>query len=154
VRSDGIYVGLVEIGDPGNLGTVIRTMDAVGTAGLILVGHTVDPYHPTAVKASMGALFSSPHCHVDAVDDLLKWTSEMGIQTVATSAKAELSFWQAKPRFPVCLILGSEGQGLPQEVFETADLSVTIPMTGQATSLNLAVAAGILLFEMRRPGTK
>lgn len=150
VGPEDVYVALVEVSEPGNLGTVIRTVDAVGAAGLILVGRTVDPFHPTAVKASMGSLFGIRVGHVETTTGLLEWAAANGLHTVATSAGAKSSYWQAGYRWPVLLVLGSEGEGLPAEVIRSAELAVTIPMSGSASSLNLAVAAGLLLYELRR----
>ncbi|MDX1662906.1 MAG: RNA methyltransferase [Candidatus Promineifilaceae bacterium] len=145
-----IFVALDDISDPGNLGTIVRTLDGMGGAGLILVGQTTDPFHPTAVKASMGALFNIPVAEVDRMETLWAWAEENGVSTVATSAHADALFWTADYRFPVLLLLGSEGEGLPPEVIERADLAVSIPMHGASSSLNLAVAGGLLLYELRR----
>lgn len=145
-----LWVALVGTADPGNLGTILRTMDAVGAAGLVLVGSTTDPFHPTAVKASMGALFTAPIGRRPNEGALMAWARARGLLTVATSAKAPQVFWDALYRRPALLLMGSEGEGLSKEVLEAADLSVTIPMTGSVSSLNLAVATGLLLYEWRR----
>ena len=145
-----IFVALDDISDPGNLGTIVRTLDGMGGAGLILVGQTTDPFHPTAVRASMGALFTVPVAEVGDMDEVWKWAQANSAQTIATSAHADELFWAADYRFPVLLLLGSEGEGLPPAVLERADLSVSIPMHGASSSLNLAVAAGLLLYELRR----
>jgi RNA methyltransferase, TrmH family len=152
VGPESILAALVGVSDPGNLGTVLRTLDAVAAGGLILVGQTVDPYHPSAVKASMGALFTIPICQVADEQTALAWAGQQGLQVVATSARAQNVFWQAEYRLPALLLLGSEGEGLAAEVVASADLAVSIPMSGRASSLNLAVAAGLLLYEIRRRG--
>jgi TrmH family RNA methyltransferase len=148
VASDDIFVALVDVSDPGNLGTVLRTADAVGAAGVIVVGQSVDPYHPTAVKASMGSLFHVPIARAGSVETLLDWTLARGVSSVATSAGAKQSYQQAGYRYPLLLLLGSEGEGLPASAIEAADQAVAIPMAGRTSSLNLAVAAGILLYEL------
>jgi TrmH family RNA methyltransferase len=145
-----IFVALVEISEPGNLGTILRTMDAVGAQGGLLIGDTVDPFHPSAVKASMGAIFSVEIARVPSSEALFLWSKRAGVQTIATSARAHDLFSEAPYRLPALLLLGSEGDGLPRHIIEAADLAVTIPMAGRATSLNLAVAAGLLLYEVRR----
>jgi RNA methyltransferase, TrmH family len=150
VTPGAIFVAASDVGDPGNLGTIVRTMDAVGAAGLILTGQTTDPFHPTAVKASMGTLFNVPVVQVESMAPLWTWAEAHDLFTVATSARATHSFWEAGYRFPALLLLGSEGEGLPPDVLQRADLAVTIPMLGTASSLNLAVAAGLLLYELRR----
>lgn len=150
IGSETIIVALVGVSDPGNLGTVLRTLDAVGAGGLILVGQTVDPYHLSAVKASMGALFTVPISHAADEQILLAWAKGYGLQVIATSARAKDSFWRTNYRLPALFLLGSEGEGLAAEVLAAADLAVSIPMAGQASSLNLAVATGLLLYELRR----
>ncbi|HZD11657.1 MAG TPA: RNA methyltransferase [Candidatus Binatia bacterium] len=150
VSQRDIYVAVEDISDPGNLGTIVRTVDAVGGAGLILVGQTTDPFHPTAVKASMGALFNVPVTAVESLDELWPWAQEYRLQTIATSAHAAQSFWEAPYRLPALLLFGSESEGLSSAVQQRADLAVVIPMMGISSSLNLAVAAGMLLYELRR----
>ena len=150
VKPADIFIALVDVSEPGNLGAVMRTVDAVGGAGLLLAGHTVDPFHPTAVKASMGTLFSIPVCHAGDIATLQGWATTNGLTTIATSAHAKHPFWQVQYRFPALLLLGSEGAGLPSGVLDSADLAVSIPMQGAASSLNLAVAAGIMLYELAR----
>lgn len=148
VAPDDILVALIGISEPGNLGTILRTIDAVGAAGCLLVGQTVDPYHPTAVKASMGTIFSMPICHLNDPGELLDWAMSKSLHKIATSAHAKDSFKGAVYRFPVLLMLGSEGEGLPSRILNRADISVAIPMAGSASSLNLAVASGIFLYEL------
>jgi RNA methyltransferase, TrmH family len=150
VAADSIFVAAHDTGDPGNLGTIVRTMDGMGAAALILVGQTTDPFHPTAVKASMGTLFRVPVVQVDTMARVWAWAEQHDLFAIATSARAADNFWEAPYRFPALLLLGSEGEGLPAEVIQRADLAVAIPMQGTATSLNLAVAAGLLLYELRR----
>lgn len=150
VPEDAIYVALDSISDPGNLGTIVRTIDGVGGSGLIIVGHSADPFHPTAVKASMGAIFTVPIAEVGSIEQLWQWAEERGLHTIATSAKAPHSFWEAPFHFPALLLLGSEGEGLAPDALQRAELAVSIPMYGSASSLNLAVANGLLLYELRR----
>lgn len=151
-REDDIFVAIEDVSDPGNLGTIVRTVDAVGAAGVIVVGQSTDPFHPTALRASMGALFSVPVAVAESFDSVWPWARQHRLQTIATSAHTELSFWDAGYRLPALLLLGSEGEGLSEEVQAQADLSVAIPMYGVSSSLNLAVAAGLLLYELRRAG--
>jgi RNA methyltransferase, TrmH family len=150
VTATAVYVALFDISDPGNLGTILRTLDATGASALILVGETADPFHSTAVKASMGALFTVPISQVSGAPTLLDWAGRHGIQTVATSAKATASYWAASYRRPLLLLMGNEGEGLPAAVMAAAGQSVTIPMSGTVSSLNLAVATSLLLYELRR----
>jgi RNA methyltransferase, TrmH family len=150
VPGDAVFVALHSVGNPGNVGTIIRTASAAGAAGVILIGPSADPHDPAAVKASMGALFTVPVATAESGDDFLAWAETSGVTVAATSARASVSCWDADWQLPLVLLLGSEGAGLPDELLDGADVRVAIPMTGTAESLNLAVAAGILLYEVRR----
>lgn len=150
VAPGSVYVALHEIGNPGNLGTVIRTADATGTAGVILVGDTADPFAPTAVKASMGSLFAVPVAQVRDADAFFTWAQAADVHVLATSSRADNDHWSTRYRPPLVILLGAEGAGLPAEVLALADQRIRIPMTGTAESLNLAVAAGVMLYEVRR----
>jgi TrmH family RNA methyltransferase len=145
-----LVVALHSVGNPGNLGTIIRTASAAGASGVILIGPSADPYDPAAVKASMGALFTVPVATAVSAAEFLAWAREGGVRVAATSARGSVTCWDADLRPPLAVLLGSEGSGLPEDVLDAADLRVAIPMTGTAESLNLSVAAGILLYEVRR----
>jgi len=148
VEQESIFIALVEVSEPGNLGSIMRIIDAAGASSLILVGPSVDPYHPTAVKASMGALFTIPFCQVADIDSLMSWSERQSIHVVATSAHSKRSYRQCEYQYPALILLGSEGEGLPDELIRNAELAVSIPMRGSSSSLNLAVATGILLYEV------
>ena len=151
VTPGSVFVALHEVGNPGNLGTIIRTADAAGAAGVVLVGAAADPFDPVAVKASMGALFAVPVARAAGPAEFFAWAGGAGVCVVTTSAKAPISFWDAGYPRPVALLLGAEGAGLPDEVLAAGDVQVRIPMTGTAESLNLAVAAGLLVYQARKP---
>jgi TrmH family RNA methyltransferase len=150
INNESIFIGLIQISDPGNLGTVIRTANAANVSGVFLLDESVDPFHPTAVKASMGSLFTTPVCPIGDAEALLEWAAAKEIRIVASSARAELSFWDVDYELPTLLLVGSEKMGLSQQLLDGADVAVKIPMLGQATSLNLAVATGLILYEIRR----
>jgi RNA methyltransferase, TrmH family len=145
-----VFVALHQVGNPGNLGTIIRTADAVGAAGVVLIGTTADPFDPAAVKASMGALFSVPVAHAQTADEFLGWAAGHGITVAAASAGGAVGVWESELVAPLAILLGSEGAGLPASVLSRGDLTVRIPMVGTAESLNLAVSAGVLLYEAWR----
>jgi RNA methyltransferase, TrmH family len=149
-----VYVALHGIGNPGNLGTIIRTADATGAAGVILIGDTADPFAPAAVKASMGSLFAVPVAHIAAAAAFFGWARESGVRVLAMSGRAGGEHWAVTYRPPLAILLGSEGRGLPAAVLEQADERIRIPMTGTPESLNLAVAAGVMLYEVRRQLTR
>ena len=150
VGPDSVFTVLVDVGNPGNLGSILRSVDAVGGAGVILVGDTTDQFHPSAVKASMGALFTVPACRARSLDELFEWAEAHGLATVTTSAHAATEYWEARFDTPCALILGSEAEGLTERDLARGTESVRIPMVGDVTSLNLAVAAGVLLYEVKR----
>src|SRR5260370_31387180 len=125
----------------GTLGTIIRTASAPGAAGGVLLGRATAPFDRVAVKASMGALFTTPVVHAAGTDEFFAWAADSGVAVITTSAKAEVSFWDARYPRPLALLLGAEGAGLPAGVLAAGDLGVRIPMSGTAESLNLAVAA-------------
>ena len=119
----------------------------------MLVGPATDPFDPVAVKASMGALFGLPVALARDAGEFFAWAGDRGVTVITTSARATVSFWDASYPRPLALLLGAEGTGLPGEVLARGDLQVHIPMVGTAESLNLAVAAGLLLYEaMRQAG--
>lgn len=149
INHNGIYVALFDVSDPGNLGTIIRTVDGAGADGVILIGSTTDPYHSTSLKASMGAIFKVPVISAEW-DELQNWVSRYSVHTIATSAHAPVSYTKANYTLPLLFYMGSEREGLTKEVIASADSTVFIPMLGYSTSLNLAVATGVLLYEARR----
>ncbi|HEV2376262.1 MAG TPA: RNA methyltransferase [Streptosporangiaceae bacterium] len=150
VPPGAVFVALYEIANPGNLGTIIRTASAAGAAGVVLLGTATDPYDPAAVRASIGALFSVPIAHVGEPGEFFEWAAGAGVVVVTTSASAQTSFWEASYPRPVAFLLGPEGPGLPPEVLSRGDQQVHIPMVGTAESLNVAVAAALLLYEAKR----
>jgi len=145
VTDSSVFVALYEVSNPGNLGTILRTADAVGASGVILIGATTDPYAPTAVKASRGTLFRLPPIQLDAADELLAWCAQKGMQLVVARDDAPRDLWELEWRTPRVLLLGNEGAGLPPELAQVGE-SVRVPMLGAVDSLNLAVAAGVLLY--------
>jgi len=141
-------VALVSPQDPGNLGAILRTIDAVGASGLILLESSVDIYHPAAVRASMGTLFWYPLVQA-SFSDFQVWVKEKGYHVYGSSAHADQDYQNARPYLtPRILLLGSERAGLTVEQQSLCEVMVRLPMHGRATSLNLAVAAGILLYAM------
>ncbi len=141
-------VALVAPQDPGNVGAILRTIDAVGAAGLLLLDGGVDAYHPTAVRASMGAIFRLPVIEA-AFADFVRWTGDRGYHIYGTSAHASLDYRRvAEYQRPLILLFGNEQVGLTSEQAAACEAVVTLPMRGRVTSLNLAVAAGVLLYDL------
>jgi TrmH family RNA methyltransferase len=143
---DGLFLALSNVGNPGNLGAILRTCDAVACAGLILVGDAADPFHPTAVQASRGAAFTVPLARATHAE-LRAWARAYGITVVGTSPTAQSSYREAPYPRRLILLMGSERHGLVPAERALCHHLVRIPMSGRLDSLNLAVAAGILLYE-------
>ena len=149
-----VWVALDRVRDPGNLGTIIRTVDAVGAAGVILVGDTTDPYSLEAVRASMGSIFATRLAKADAAA-FLNWRKSAGGLMVGTHLKGAVDYREVDyAAGPVILLMGNEQQGLPDDLAEACDRLVLIPQAGRADSLNLSVATGVMLFEIRRGALK
>jgi TrmH family RNA methyltransferase len=139
-------VALVSPQDPGNLGTILRSIDAVGASGLLLLEDSVDPYHPSAVRASMGALFWNPVVSASFAD-FAAWTKQQGYHVYGTSAHGNVAYSEVQAyQFPCILLMGSEREGLTQEQTTACEKMIRLPMRGRATSLNLSVAAGVMLY--------
>ncbi|MBI3738226.1 MAG: RNA methyltransferase [Chloroflexi bacterium] len=132
--------------DPGNVGTILRTLDAVGADVLFLLDGGVDPYHPTSVRASMGTIFWKPIVQTSFAE-FVDWARRGNYQLIGTSSHAANDYRAFAPNFPFILLLGSEQKGLSPEQIKACDVTVSLPMHGRASSLNLAVAAGILLYQ-------
>ncbi len=150
-----LIVAACQIRDPGNLGTVIRTADAAGTAGVVVVEPSVDLYDPETVRATMGSLFSVPVVHLPGDADLLAWFAEVkaaGIQllVVASSPRGQQLHFEVDYRRPVALLVGNERTGLSSLLLDGADAVVRLPMLGRADSLNVAAATSALLYEIVR----
>ncbi|MCF3639206.1 RNA methyltransferase [Rhizobium sp. TRM95111] len=144
------YVALDRVRDPGNLGTIIRTADAAGASGVILVGETTDPFSLETVRATMGSVFAVPLVRTN-VADFVRWKAESGAMVVATHLAGAVDYRAIDyRRKPVVLLMGNEQAGLPDELAREADALARIPQAGRADSLNLAIATGIMLFEARR----
>lgn len=141
-------VALVAAQDPGNIGTILRTIDAVSASGLLLLDACADPYHPGAVRASMGAIFWYPVVQT-SFSEFLTWSEGNNYHLYGTSAHGSTDYRQiSRYQRPAILLLGSERQGLTDEQIARCHHLVRLPMRGRVSSLNLAVAAGVLLYEM------
>jgi len=141
-------VALVAPQDPGNLGAILRTIDAVGASGLILLDGGVDPFHPSTVRASMGMIFWYPVVSA-SLADFEEWIRRHAYHVYGTSAHAATDYRHLSAYARPCILLmGSEREGLTPEQAEICEQIVALPMLGRATSLNLAVATGVMLYWM------
>lgn len=134
--------------DPGNIGTILRTGDAVGAGGLILIDDCADAFSVEAVRASMGALFTQDIATARWTE-FLPWLRSDEGQLVGTSLKATHDYLEAEYRKPCFLLIGNEQQGLPADYEAECDLLVKIPMEGRADSLNAAIAAAVMAFAVK-----
>jgi TrmH family RNA methyltransferase len=142
-------VALVSPQDPGNVGTILRTMDAVGADALFVLDGGVDLYHPTLVRSSMGTLFWIPVIQT-SFDEFVRWARRArpgGVQLIGTSAHADVDYHTLVPHIPWTLVLGTEQKGLTPDQTKACDVTVSLPMMGRVSSLNLSVAAGVLLYQ-------
>jgi TrmH family RNA methyltransferase len=142
-----IWLAAQALRDPGNLGTMLRTCDAVGAGGLILIDDCADPFSAEAVRASMGAVFTVGVAQV-RWDEFLPWLREEAGQLVAASLRDAVPYRGAPYSAPCFILVGNESQGLPEEYEAACDLRVTMPMLGRADSLNAAVAGAVLAYEV------
>jgi TrmH family RNA methyltransferase len=145
----GLVVVIDAMQDPGNLGTIIRSADAVGATGVLLGKGTVDLYNPKTVRSTMGSLFHLPIVQGD-LKDLFPSAAARGTAIVTTSLQASTSCYDFDFRGPVWFVIGNEGQGVSPEVSALATEHIRIPMPGRAESLNAAMAGTVVLFEAMR----
>lgn len=141
------WIALDSVQDPGNLGTIIRTSDAAGCSGVILLEQATDPYDPGALRASMGAIFSQPVVKT-TVAEFARWKRERQVVVVGTSDKASADYHEFEYPSALVVLMGSERQGLQEHHIAMCDAIVSIPMRGTSDSLNLAVATALIIYEV------
>lgn len=139
------FVALHRVRDPGNLGTIVRTADAAGCGGVILVGECCDPYSVEAVRATMGSIFAVPLTQASEAE-FAAWRAGWPGSVVGTLLSAEVDHRQATYASPALVLMGNEQQGLTPDMAALCDVNVKIPMRGRADSLNLSVATGIMIY--------
>lgn len=145
-----VWIALDRVRDPGNLGTIIRTADAVGAKGVILVGETTDPFSVETVRATMGSVFAVPVVNATP-EAFLAWRKGVKARFVGTHLKGSVDYRTVDySKAATILVMGNEQQGLPDDLAGACDTLIRIPQTGRADSLNLAVATGVALYEIRR----
>lgn len=152
IRPSGndVWVALDRVRDPGNLGTIIRTVDAAGAKGVILVGEATDPFSLETVRATMGSIFAVPVAKATP-EAFLTWHKGTGARLVGTHLKGSVDYRTVDyGAGPIVLVMGNEQQGLPETLAAACDTLIRIPQAGRADSLNLAVATGVALYEIRR----
>ncbi|MGI8615783.1 MAG: TrmH family RNA methyltransferase, partial [Actinomycetota bacterium] len=148
----GALTILHEVRDPGNAGTILRSADAAGAAGVVFAGSSVDAYNPKSVRASAGSIFHVPVVRGVDTEDALASLRAMGFAVVAMDMHGEEDLFEAELPRSTAFVFGNEAHGLPPEILESADHRVRVPQAGRAESLNLAAAATVCLFEWVRRG--
>lgn len=139
------WVALEQVRDPGNLGTIIRTADAAGCGGVILIGDCVDPFSTEAVRATMGSVFAVAIARA-SVEDFLAWRSGWPGSVIGTRLDASHGYRDAPVQHPALILMGNEQAGLTDQLAAACDVNVKIPMRGRADSLNLAIATGVMVY--------
>jgi RNA methyltransferase, TrmH family len=150
---EGPVLCFPELQDPGNLGTIFRVAEAGGGGGLILTSGSVDPYSPKVLRASAGSFFRLPFLIGSSPEAVLQELRSRGYRIWAAAASGGSSLWQADLSRPAALLLGQEGGGLPEEWKAQADDTLTVPMAPGIESLNVAMAAGLIVYEAFRRRT-
>ena len=150
LAANPLLVVLHQLNNPVNVGAILRTAEAAGAAGVITTRSTSDPYSPKSLRGAMGSAFRLPIWSGTDYTDVIQWCRRRAILTICADVKASTSYVDLDWTGPCALLLGPESTGFTPEELEQADRRVTIPMKGDAESLNVSVAAGILLFEAAR----
>lgn len=145
-----LVIVLDQLQDPGNLGTIFRTAEAAGATGVLLSRDCVDIYNPKVTRSTMGAVFRLPFLYVDDVPGAVSELKKEGIRVFAAHLEGENTYDKEDYSGGTAFLIGNEGNGLRNEVAECADCRIRIPMQGKAESLNAAVAAAVLIFEVSR----
>ncbi len=150
---DGILVILDGVRDPGNMGTIIRTADAAGCAGIIVTEGCVDLYNPKVLRSTMGSVFHLPVLHCGSTTEAVDICRKKGFLVCATHMEGSVSIYDADLSGNVAFVIGSEADGVSDDVLDNSDMLVRIPMAGRAESLNAAVAAAVIIYEAVRQRT-
>ena len=144
------FMVLDNLQDPGNLGTILRTSEGAGVDAVFLSKDCVDIYNPKTIRSTMGSIYRMPFVYVEDLLELLDLFREKGILSYAAHLQGENNYDKENYRSGTAILIGNEGNGLRDEVAKKADIWVQIPMHGQVESLNAAIAASILMFEVAR----
>ena len=150
LNANTLLVVLHQINNPVNVGAIVRTAEAAGATGVIATRTTSDPFSPKSLRGAMGSAFRLPIWSGVEYEEMIEWCRQRGIVTVCADVEASTSYTELDWAGPSALVLGPESTGFTDEELAKADQKVSIPMKGSAESLNVSVAAGILLFEAAR----
>lgn len=147
---NGVYVLLEDVQDPGNLGTIIRTGEGAGIAGVIMTRETVDIFNPKVIRATMGSVYRVPFIYVDSLETAIKALQEQGVSVYAAHLKGDCFYDACDYTLGSAFLIGNEGNGLKETTADLADKYVKIPMAGKVESLNAAIATSLFMYEAKR----
>lgn len=148
--SEPQFLLLDDVRDPGNLGTMIRTAEGAGMSGVILSQGSVDLFNPKVVRATMGAIFRMPYCYVESLPDTIRQIRDRGCEVYATAMEGSVVYDVPDYTAGAAVVIGNEANGISQAVFCEKPVPIRIPMAGQLESLNAAVSAAVIMYEINR----
>lgn len=144
------YLLLDDIRDPGNLGTMIRTAEGAGICGVILSQGSVDLFNPKVVRGTMGAIFRMPYCYVESLPEIIGQIRSQGCQVYATAMAGSVAYDEPDYTTGAAIVIGNEANGISDAVFREGPVNIRIPMEGKLESLNAAISAAIIMYEINR----
>jgi TrmH family RNA methyltransferase len=147
MEPEAFWLAVESVDLPGNLGTMLRTAEAAGVSGVIFVGDGADPHDPACLRATMGALFPLKLVRC-TLRDFVLWARQGGVCLVGSSPRGLMNYRAFRCRWPAVLVIGSEREGISDQLMDACDFALRIPMRGKSDSINAAVAAGVLLFQL------
>lgn len=147
------YLLLDDIRDPGNLGTMIRTAEGAGMSAVILSQSSVDLFNPKVVRSTMGSIFRMPYCYVESLPETIRQLRDQGCQVYATAMEGSVVYDEPDYATGAAVVIGNEANGISDEVFREMPINIRIPMGGHLESLNAAVSAAVIMYEINRQRT-
>ena len=148
--TDGVWLVLENVQDPGNLGTIVRTGEGAGITGVIMSNGTVDIYNPKTIRATMGSIYRVPFCYAENMQAVMQKLKKCKIQTYAAYLEGSSVYDVQNYKEAAAFLIGNEGNGLTKELAESADYRIRIPMCGKVESLNAGIASAVLMYEAQR----
>lgn len=144
------YLLLDDIRDPGNLGTMIRTAEGAGMSAVILSYSSVDLFNPKVVRSTMGSIFRMPYCYVESLPETIRQIRDRGCQVYATAMEGSVVYDQPDYTTGAAVVIGNEANGISDEIFREMPVNIRIPMEGHLESLNAAISAAVIMYEIHR----
>lgn len=148
------YILLDDLRDPGNLGTIMRTAEGAGMSGVILSSGSVDLFNPKVVRSTMGAIFRMPYCYVDSMPETVRKIREVGCEIYAAAMEGSMVYDEPDYTAGAAVVIGNEANGVSDAVLQEKPVNIRIPMEGELESLNAAVSAAVIMYEIHRQNRK